>query len=95
MKPCAYLALKMADYRAVSGAEPPILSSAVPSTDEMPGYMTLGAQYGIVNEMDIMVNSGQKTIEKEYQAYIMVVTSLKTINILGFWEVISVVHLIS
>ena len=41
--------------------------------------------------MDVMANSGQQTIEQEYQAYITAVTSPKTTNILGFWEVISVV----
>jgi hypothetical protein len=78
----------MAKYRAVAGAEPPVPPSAVPGTDEMPAYMTLGAQYGIADEMDIAANSGQQTIEQEYQAYITAVTSPKTINILGFWEVI-------
>jgi hypothetical protein len=89
------MALKMAEYRAVAGAELPVLPSAVPSTDEMPAYMTLGAQYGIADEMDITVNSGQQTIEQEYQAYITAVTSPKTTNILGFWEVINMVDLIS
>ena len=87
-KPCAHLALKMAEYRAVAGAELPVPPAAVLGTDEMPAYMTLGAQYGIADEMDIAGNSGQQTIEQEYQAYITAVTSPKTINILGFWEVI-------
>ena len=78
----------MAEYRAVAGAELPVPPSAVPGTDEMPAYMTLGAQYGIADEMDIAANPGQQTIEQEYQAYITAVTSPKTINILGFWEVI-------
>jgi hypothetical protein len=85
----------MAEYRAIAGAEPPVLPSAVPGTGEMPAYMTLGAQYGIADEMDITANSCEQTIEQEYQAYITAVTSPKTTNILGFWEVISAVDLIS
>ena len=54
----------------------------------MPKYMSLADQYGIADEMETGESSETtKSIEQEYQAYITAILSLKTINILKFWEV--------
>jgi hypothetical protein len=58
------------------------------SIEDMPMYMSLADQYGIADEMEIGESSAiTQTIEQEYQAYITAALSLKSINILKFWEV--------
>jgi hypothetical protein len=57
-------------------------------TGEMPKYMSLAAQYGLDDDMDIGDSSANmQTIEQEYQAYITASLSPKTVDILKFWEV--------
>lgn len=53
-----------------------------------PMYMSLAAQYGLSDEMEIGgSNTPQQTIEQEYQAYITAPLSLTTTDVLKFWEV--------
>lgn len=50
--------------------------------------MSLADQYDIADEMEIGESSQtSQTIEQEYQAYITATLSLKTVDILKFWEV--------
>ena len=60
---------------------------AHPAAQEMPAYMTLAAQYGIEDEMDVGGNVNDQTMEQEYQAYITAPHSPKNVNIIKFWEV--------
>ena len=78
----------MVEYRQRAAATEEQGAPAGPSTDDMPAYQTLAAQYGIEEEMDIgRSNTREQTVEQEYQAYIMAPLSPKNINILKFWEV--------
>jgi hypothetical protein len=53
-----------------------------------PKYMALAAQYGLNDDMNIGDSSeNEQTVEQEYQAYITAQCSLKSIDILKFWEV--------
>lgn len=53
----------------------------------MPAYMTLAAQYGIEDEMDVGGNANDQTVDQEYQLYVMAPHSPKNVNIIKFWEV--------
>ena len=79
---------KMLEYRenATTGEE----QLAAPSGGSLatPQYMSLAEQYGIGVEMEIGGSgAGDQTIEQEYQSYVTAALSLKTIDILKFWEV--------
>jgi hypothetical protein len=82
---------KMREYRdkmSSSAGESTSVPQGTDSTEDMPMYMSLADQYGIADEMEIGESSAtMQTIEQEYQAYITAVLSLKTVNILKFWEV--------
>lgn len=58
---------------------------------EMPKYMTLAAQYGLDDDMDVGASgpgdTNKQTVEQEYQAYITAPLLPKNVNILKFWEV--------
>jgi hypothetical protein len=63
-------------------------TSDPPGTEDMPRYMSLAAQYGIADEMEIgESNRLMQTIEQEFQAYITATLSAKNVDILKFWEV--------
>jgi hypothetical protein len=82
----------MTDYWDATAEDWPASPFQAPDTKELPVYMKLGVQYGLVDEMDISNPSvSQQTIEQEYQAYIMVALTAKSMPILTFWEVIIVV----
>ena len=54
----------------------------------VPAYMSLADQYGIGDDMYIGIPSGgEKTIDQEYQEYVMESPSKRDIDILTFWEV--------
>ena len=80
---------KMREYRgkmsSVTGE--PTQTSDLPATKDAPQYMSLAAQYGIADDMEIGESSEDtQTIEQEYQAYITATLS-KNVDILKFWEV--------
>lgn len=51
-------------------------------------YMLLAAQYGLPDDMEIgSSGSHQATIKQEFQSYITAPLSLKSMDILKFWEV--------
>lgn len=82
---------KMREYREKmrgTAGDPPTQTSNPLSTEDAPRYMSLADQYGIADEMEIGESSQtSQTIEQEYQAYITAALSLKTVDILKFWEV--------
>lgn len=54
----------------------------------MPTYMSLAAQYGLSDDMEIGgSDERQQTTEQEYQAYITAQPSPRNIDVLKFWEV--------
>jgi hypothetical protein len=60
------------------------------SKDPWPGYMSLAAQYGLGDEMEIGGSTGsrhQATIEEEYSSYITAPLSPASMDILKFWEI--------
>jgi hypothetical protein len=60
------------------------------SKDSQPGYMSLAAQYGLKDEMEIGGSTSschQATIEEEYLSYITAPLSPASMDILKFWEV--------
>jgi hypothetical protein len=79
--------VKMLEYRDNAATEeeqpPKALSSAAPQ------FMSLAEQYGLGDEMEIGSGSGpdEQTIEQEYDLYVTAALSVKTIDILKFWEV--------
>jgi hypothetical protein len=78
---------QMAEYRiaATSSEQTAPASTQIGAT---PAYMTLAAQYGIEDEMDVGNHDVQgQSIEQEYQSYICTL-SPKNVNIIKFWEVI-------
>ena len=81
----------MREYREKmrgTAGDPPTPTSNPLSTEDAPRYMSLADQYGIADEMEIGESSQtSQTIEQEYQAYITAALSLKTVDILKFWEV--------
>ena len=77
----------MADYRQRSITEEDLAVPARPATQEMPAYMTLAAQYGIEDEMDVGGNANDQTMDQEYQLYVTAPHSPKNVNIIKFWEV--------
>ena len=66
-----------------------------PDTTVRPAFMSLAAQYGIMDDMDIG-DSGpnEQTMEQEYQAYLKSPPTSKTVNIIKYWEVIGELYLI-
>jgi hypothetical protein len=59
-----------------------------PRAREPPAYMSLAAQYGLSDDMDIGRPAGNEpTIEQEYQAYVTAPPSPKDVDLLKFWEV--------
>jgi hypothetical protein len=77
----------MTEYRQQSIAEEDVAVPACTATQEMPAYMTLAAQYGIEDEMDVGDNVNNQTVEQEYQSYITAPHSPNNVNIVKFWEV--------
>jgi len=62
------------------------------SEDPRPAYMSLAAQYGLGDEMEIggsTSSNHQATIEEEYSSYITAPLSPASMDILKFWEVSS------
>lgn len=80
---------QMLQYRekATSSGEPFTETPEAPS--EVPRYMTLAAQYGLGDDMDITGSgaTNEQTIGQEYQGYITAPLSKKDVDILKFWEV--------
>lgn len=61
------------------------------SNNESPAYLGLASQYGLSDEMDIQAGDFdpiQQTAEQEYQAYLKSPSTLKTANIIKYWEVV-------
>ncbi len=78
------------EYRQQAATATPEEAVPSPDTAARPAYMSLAAQYGIADEMDIG-DSGpnEQTIEQEYQAYLKSPPTSKTVDIIKYWEVIS------
>jgi len=59
------------------------------SEDPQPEYMSLVAQYGLGDEIEIAGSSShyQATSEEEYVAYITAPLSPASMDIIKFWEV--------
>jgi hypothetical protein len=76
----------MNEYRAttekMSAAGP-----TVPILGESPAYMTLDAQYGLMDD-DLVIGgtTHEQTVEQEFQAYITALLLPPNMNILKFWE---------
>jgi hypothetical protein len=77
----------MAEYRKNAAQEEPI-SENPGDRGVMPSYMSLGARYGLGNDM-MIGNSGKskQTVNQEYQAYVTAPCSPGDIRPLSFWEV--------
>ena len=78
----------MSEYRAT--IEEPFADAGpiAPILGESPAYMTLDAQYGLVDD-DLAIGSTtqEQTVEQEFQAYVTALLSSPNIDILKFWEV--------
>ena len=80
---------KMSEYRkkAAANQDEEPLSQQDP-TYEAPKYMSLAAQYGLLDDMDIGdLGQNERTIDQEYQAYVTAPCSPKNTDPLKFWEV--------
>jgi len=75
----------MAEYREnTTEAE----TERVIPEDLQPGFMSLAAQYGLGDEMEIGGSPhDQVTIEQEYSTYIAAALSPALVDIIKFWEV--------
>jgi hypothetical protein len=76
----------MSEYRATN--EEPLAGPIAPILGELPAYMTLDDQYGLMDD-DLAIGgttTGQ-TVEQEFQAYVTAPLSPPNIDILKFWEV--------
>ena len=83
---------KMTEYREKSDTSEDVAESAQNTTDHGSGYvprhMSLAAVYNIEEEMDTgSIGESVQTVEQEYQAYITGALSMKTVDILKYWEV--------
>jgi hypothetical protein len=69
--------------------EPPAQENpSYPGAGEIPTYMSLAAQYGLSDDMDIGRPAGNEpTTEQEYQAYMTAQSFPKDVDLLKFWEV--------
>jgi hypothetical protein len=80
--------VKMLEYRenATTEEEQPKAPSA---SSVAPHFMSLSEQYGLEDEMEIggTSDTGDQTVEQEFESYITAALSLKTVDILKFWEV--------
>lgn len=56
---------------------------------EVPTYMSLAAQYGLEDNMEIRVMPSVQSVEHEYQMYVTRVLLSNKVDILKFWEVSS------
>ena len=88
----SYSAPKMHEYRersAASECEEEWQVDGVNATNGGPGYLNIAAHYGLEDEMDIRGDSGGnvQSIDHEYLAYTTAAPSMKTVDILKFWEV--------
>lgn len=54
---------------------------------DLPTYMSLAAQYGLEDDMEIGQDDNVQSVEQEFQAYVTGALSAKTIDILKYWEV--------
>ena len=80
----------MGEYRENVTAEAETEQPA--SEDPQPGYMSLAAQYGLGDEMEIggsTSSAHQAMIEEEYSSYITAPLFPASMDILKFWEVSS------
>jgi hypothetical protein len=77
----------MSEYRVT--VEEPSIGPVAPILGESPAYMTLDAQYGLVDD-DLAIGGAttqEQTVEQEFQAYVTAPLSSPNIDILKFWEV--------
>ena len=85
----SHISHKMSEYRkkvAANQDEEPLFQQD--PTYEAPKYMSLAAQYGLLDDMDIGdLGQSEQTIDQEYQAYMTAPCSLKNTDPLKFWEV--------
>ena len=82
----------MTEYREKSDTSEDVAESAQNTIDHGSGYvprhMSLAAVYNIEEEMDTgSIGESVQTVEQEYQAYITGALSMKTVDILKYWEV--------
>jgi hypothetical protein len=80
----------MNEYRVTTTTEEtPLADLVAPCSRDLPVYMTLDAQYGLMED-DLEIGSSttpEQTVEQEYQAYVTASLSPKKVDILKFWEV--------
>jgi len=82
----------MSEYREKAAADSDEVSPSQEghTSPNAPMYMSLGAQYGFGDEMEIgnlVVNQHEQSVNQEYQAYLTAKCSPSDVNILNFWEV--------
>lgn len=79
----------MEEYRE-SEAETEHIEQPASENPQSLGYMSLAAQYGLGDEMEIGGSTSsrhQASVEEEYLSYIMANLSPASMDILKFWEV--------
>jgi len=85
----SHISHKMSEYRKKVTAnqdEEPLFQQD--PTYKAPKYMSLAAQYGLLDDMDIGdLGQSKQTIDQEYQAYVTAPCSPKNTDPLKFWEV--------
>jgi len=80
----------MSEYcKKATGSQDKELLFQQDPTYKAPKFMSLAAQYGLPdNDMDIGgLGHKERTVDQEYQAYMMVPCSPKNTDPLKFWEV--------
>jgi len=85
----SHISHKMSEYHKKAAAnqdEEPLFQQD--PTYEALKYMSLAAQYGLLDNMDIGdLGQSEQTNNQEYQAYVMAPCLLKNTDPLKFWEV--------
>jgi hypothetical protein len=77
----------MREYRENSTEAATANEQPAPENSQ-PGYMSLAAQYGLGDEMEIGGSTSlQETIEQEFSSYTTASLSSSSVDIIKFWEV--------